>query len=347
MWSLRTRVISTLDAVGVLELAMAARKYVRVPFLPIVTYHRLGNPQRDAAELDGNVVDSTVESFERHVALLMRRFTLLGIEDLRRYFTERRPLPKNAALITFDDGYKACYDRALPVLRRAGAKAVFFISTGHISDRKVFWWDRVNYLVKRSTKERIEVEYPTHRVYDLSGDRSKVIDQMLDVIKETYALDVERYIRELGDKLGVPWTDAEERRIADEVLMTWDQIRELRKAGMDVESHTCTHRVLKTLPLDEVKKELVDSRKVLEEQLGEAIHSVAYPVTLDDEKRTQILGAVREAGYDLGFSTSRGVGGLGANANPLDIQRFWVDPNFPLSYFRATVAVPHLTYRRR
>jgi peptidoglycan/xylan/chitin deacetylase (PgdA/CDA1 family) len=344
---LRTKVISVLDAVGVLELAMAARKFIPVPYLPIVTYHRLGDPKRDAPELDENVVDSTKESFEQHVELLMRRFKLIDIEDLHLYFKERKPLPRNPALITFDDGYKACHDVALPILKRAGAKAVFFISTGHMSDRKVFWWDRVNYLVKRSTKKRIEVDYPKHKVYDLAQNRSKSIDEMLDVIKETYALDLERYLQTLSDALGVPWTAEEERRIANDILMTWDQVRELRAAGMDVQSHTQTHRVLKTLPMEQVREELVGSRRVLEEQLDEPIRSVAYPVTLDDTNRDGILAATKDAGYDLGFSTSRGVGGLGPKANPLDIQRFWVDPNFSLSYFRATVALPILTYRRR
>ena len=248
MWSLRTRVISVLDAVGALELAMAARKFVRVPFLPIVTYHRLGVPSKAARDLDETVVDATKEGFERQVALFMRRFTLLGVEDLRRHFQEQRPLPKNAALITFDDGYRECLDIALPILKRAGAKAIFFISTDHTTDRKAFWWDRTNYLIKRSTRTRAELDYPTHAVYDLSGDRSKVVQQILDVIKETYALDVERYLQALGAALGVPWGPEDDRRIADEVLMTWDEVRAMRRAGMDVQSHTRTHRVLTTLP---------------------------------------------------------------------------------------------------
>jgi len=347
MWSLRTRVISVLDAVGALEVAMVARKLVRVPYLPIVTYHRLGVPSKAARDLDETVVDATKEGFERQVALFMRHFTLLGVEDLRLHFLERRPLPKNAALITFDDGYRECLDVALPILKRAGAKAVFFISTDHTTDRKAFWWDRTNYLIKRSTRTRAELDYPTHAVYDIRGDRSKVVQQILDVIKETYALDVERYLQALGAALGVPWGPEDDRRIADQVLMTWDEVREMRRAGMDVQSHTRTHRVLTTLPPDEVREELVGSRKVLEEQLDEPIRAVAYPVSLSVAKHPAIAEAVTRAGYDIGFSTSADVGRLGPKTSPLDIQRIWVDPDMSHSYFRAALAVPHLTYRRR
>ncbi len=346
-WSLRTRLISVLDGAGVLELAMAARKFVRLPYLPIVTYHRLGVPKQNAADLDETVVDATKEGFERQVELLMRRFTLLSIEDLRLHFLDRKPLPKNPALITFDDGYRECHDIALPVLQRAGGKAVFFISTDHIEDRKTFWWDRANYLVKRSKKTRIEIDYPAHIVHDLSGDRTKVVQQILDVIKETYALDIERYLNTLSVALDVPWGPAEEKRITDEALMTWDQVRAMRRAGMDVESHTRTHRVLQTLPPEDLREELEGSRRILEAQLDEPVRAIAYPVSLSPGEHDTIFTAVRTAGYDLGFSTSQGLGPLGAKTNPLDIQRIWVDPNLSHSYFRAAVAVPHLTYRRR
>ena len=346
-WSLRTRLISVLDRMGALELAMAARKFVRLPYLPIVTYHRLGVPKINARDLDETVVDATKEGFEEQVALFMKRFTLLGIEDLRLHFLERRPLPKNPALITFDDGYRECHDIALPVLKRAGAKAVFFISTDHITDRKAFWWDRTNYLVKRSTRSRVEIDYPSHAVFDLNGDRTKVVQQILDIIKETYALDVERFLQTLSTALGVPWGPEDDRRITDECLMTWDQVRAMRSAGMDIQSHTRTHRVLQTLTPEDLHEELGGSRKILEEKLDEPIRAIAYPVSLSPGEHETIFSAVRSAGYDLGFSTSCGLGPLGAKTNPLDIQRIWVDPNLSHSYFRAAVAVPHLTYRRR
>ena len=277
----------------------------------------------------------------------MRRFTLLDTEDLRLHFQEKRPLPKNPAVITFDDGYRECHDIALPVLKKAGAKAIFFISTDHVTNRKAFWWDRTNYLVKRSKKTRIEIDYPTRAVFDLSGDRSKVVTRLLDIIKETFALDIERYLQTLSAALDVPWGPEDDRRITDEALMTWDQVREMRRAGMDIQSHTRTHRVLQTLTPEDLREELVGSKRILEEQLGEPIRAIAYPVSLSPGEHDDIFGAVRSAGYELGFSTSQGLGPLGAKTNPLDIQRIWVDPNLSHSYFRAAVAVPHLTYRRR
>ena len=60
--------------------------------------------------------------------------------------------------------------------------------------------------------------------------------------------------------------------------MTWDDVRALAGAGMDIESHTRTHRVLDTLDRDQLRDELVGSRRDLEAQLGRPIRAIAYPV---------------------------------------------------------------------
>lgn len=59
--------------------------------------------------------------------------------------------------------------------------------------------------------------------------------------------------------------------------MSWDQLRELDKAGMNIESHTETHANLTKVDEQKVRQELAGSKKTLEEKLGHAISMVAYP----------------------------------------------------------------------
>lgn len=345
--ALRSRLIDALDRAGVVEVALRARRYVRMPLFPVVTYHRVGDPRRVAADIDEGVVDVTEEGFARQLALLARHFTLVGVDDVRRQLAHGVPLPKNAAMITFDDGYRECKDVVVPMLRRYGAKAVFFISTDHTTNRRVFWWDRVAWLVKRSKKARAEVTYPAPASYDLSGDRGRVIGRMLDVVKETHALDVERYLEELGRALDVAWTREVESELAERLLLTWDELRELRRAGMDVQSHTRTHRVLQTLTPEDLREELAGSRRVLEAELGEEVRAIAYPVGFPVVDKPDIARAIYEAGYELGFSSTGGTARLGSGFDPLDIQRLWADPDFSHAYFRTSLAFPRLTTFRR
>lgn len=77
--------------------------------------------------------------------------------------------------------------------------------------------------------------------------------------------------------------------------MTWDQVRELRDAGMTIGSHSRTHRVLSNLRdrrlLDD---EVAGSRRVLESELQAPVAFFAYPF---GAQAPRVVAAVRDAGY--------------------------------------------------
>jgi peptidoglycan/xylan/chitin deacetylase (PgdA/CDA1 family) len=66
-------------------------------------------------------------------------------------------------------------------------------------------------------------------------------------------------------------------RIGDEAMMSWDQLREMSKRGMSIESHTASHPLLSTLSRDETRDELAVSRKVLERELGTHVKYISLP----------------------------------------------------------------------
>src|SRR5258708_7176727 len=146
--SKRQRVASLLHQTGLLRAALALRSSVSTPWLSVLTYHRFPDPSGDDSFDDG-VVDVTPEGFDRQLACLKKHFTLVGIDELCA-FASGEDIPPNSVAITFDDGYLDNYLQALPILRRHDAKAIFFLSTAYISERRMYWWDRVAYIVKRS-----------------------------------------------------------------------------------------------------------------------------------------------------------------------------------------------------
>jgi peptidoglycan/xylan/chitin deacetylase (PgdA/CDA1 family) len=54
-------------------------------------------------------------------------------------------------------------------------------------------------------------------------------------------------------------------------------IREIHQMGMEIGSHSCTHRHLSRLNTDEMMKELTESKAILEDILGFEVKSVAFP----------------------------------------------------------------------
>ncbi len=65
--------------------------------------------------------------------------------------------------------------------------------------------------------------------------------------------------------------------IGGEHHMAPGQLLELRRAGMSIQSHGKSHRYLSDLPAAELEKELEDSKRELEQVLGETVTGLALP----------------------------------------------------------------------
>jgi peptidoglycan/xylan/chitin deacetylase (PgdA/CDA1 family) len=74
----------------------------------------------------------------------------------------------------------------------------------------------------------------------------------------------------------------------------WDQVAELRRAGLEIGSHSHTHRELDCLGPAQLYHETAVSRRVLEERLAEPVSSFAYPYGYHSRA---VRRAVRGAGY--------------------------------------------------
>jgi peptidoglycan/xylan/chitin deacetylase (PgdA/CDA1 family) len=339
----RLIVATLMDKVGVTGTLLALRRVVGCPWLPVVTFHRVLDPSKQGPYMfDEGVVDSAPDEFERHVKTISRYFTPVGIDDVARSL-DGTALPKNPILVTFDDGYKDNIEVAFPILKRHNVKAVFFIATRYLTQRRMFWWDRINYILKRSTRDRIKLSYPTEIELPLvtAQDRASAIRSVLRIVKSHVGLDLEQFLVELAISADVTWNDDIDRDLAETALMTWDQVRELRRAGMDIQSHTRTHRVLQTLDAAQLRYELAGSKQDLEHELDEPISSISYPVGHRLEERDDVRTALVDAGYSLGFTNATGTHRT-RRTDPYDVSRIGLDFGTPEALFRARLAAPFL-----
>ena len=92
--------------------------------------------------------------------------------------------------------------------------------------------------------------------------------------------------------------------------MTWEQLKEMEANGITIESHTLTHPKLEELPDDEIRNELLNSKNMLEEQLGHPIEFLAYPT---GTYNLHIAGIAQDLGYKGAFTIKYGVVDKGSN----------------------------------
>ena len=159
--------------------------------------------------------------------MLKRYFTLVDTRDLDAWRAGGE-LPPNPAMITFDDGYRDNHDVVLPILKRHDAKAVFFIATSYVADRRLYWWEHINHVIADSTAGPADPGAGRrgaagagpgagHRRRS-GGRRCKVL---LKLVKAEPGLDMDRFLDELYRAAGLTFDRDDElapgRRDADEL----------------------------------------------------------------------------------------------------------------------------------
>ena len=115
--------------------------------------------------------------------------------------------------------------------------------------------------------------------------------------------------------------------------LTWSEVRELSRAGVLFGSHTVTHPVLKEVNHDQLEAELRDSKSTIENELGFAIDSFAYPYAYPQHQREfvqRLRSVLVDAGYQNGVSTI--IGSTHGIEDRFCLKRLpansWDDPTF-------------------
>jgi peptidoglycan/xylan/chitin deacetylase (PgdA/CDA1 family) len=118
--------------------------------------------------------------------------------------------------------------------------------------------------------------------------------------------------------------------------LTWSQVRELNGHGVDFGSHTVNHPQLADVEPKQADYELRESKLTLEDRLGCAVDSFAYPYAFPVTNRlfkTSLHSVLENCGYRNGVTTI--VGTADARDDVFFMKRLPVNSHDDLRFFRA------------
>lgn len=210
-------------------------------------------------------------------------------------------LPARAAAITFDDGYADNATNALPILKRHGMRATFFVATSFLDGGRM-WNDTLIEALRVCQADSLDLSEEGFGCLKLGSiaDRQVAIKSMLGRVK---------YLDPDKRNEVVAWVQRRANVVLpDDMMMTSSQVIELRDAGMQIGAHTLTHPILTSLSDDEALAEIKASKVALETLLCEPVSLFAYP---NGKPGKDYLGKhvemVRRAGFSAAVSTAVGV----------------------------------------
>ncbi len=265
----------------------------------VLMYHKV-LPDRLADDCPHRklVIRETV--FAGQVAWLAKHTRVVTLREAVRTLGSERDTGRPTVCLTFDDGYRDNAEIAAPLLEGAGLEATFFVTTGFI-DGKPLWFDTAAWAHRRLGGNAIA------GLADL-GEEDLELPRFLDHLK---LLSPDRRAAVLAE------LDRRAPPLPDDLIydaMSPEQIAALSNAGHEIASHGVTHAMLPELPQGEFMAELSGSADRIREWTGQTPVGFCYP---NGNSSEAVEAATASAGYEYACSTTRGVNRPGQNLRRL------------------------------
>ncbi len=263
-----------------------------------------------------SVFGVTPEQFERDAKLLSKTSRVVGPETLLEWIERQVPPAAPSVVITFDDGLQEQFELALPILRRLGLPAVFFVNTSPRAESRVSSVHKLHLLrsqvappafadLLKAQARRLKIDLAepddgrgaeSHYRYD-SPDIAR-IKYLLNFLLEP---EERRHLAEACFEAVFPGQEAD---LSQRLYMSPDQLKSLAAEGM-TGSHSHHHLPLGRLSEASIRGEIRSSLDLLEQWTGKRPVAMSYPYGSPEACTDQVGRIAREEGVRFAFTMER------------------------------------------
>ena len=241
--------------------------------------------------------------FEQQMRYLAGHYRVVSIRDLVSHL-EDDTSPEMLVGITFDDGYADNYHNALPILRRYNLPATIFLTTGSIDSGEPLWFEALAEAVKKTPHEFIDIEFDVAQRLWLrtQSERLQANGKIFAELRKLNDGERNRRLAELLRRLGLAGKSSRRHK-----MLTWEQVRLMRKQAITFGGHTVTHPFLSRLTDSQLAWEVSECKRRIEDELQEAVSYFAYPNGRECDFHRPAKDALDAAGYQAAMTTIWGM----------------------------------------
>ncbi|NIR28429.1 MAG: polysaccharide deacetylase family protein [Gammaproteobacteria bacterium] len=214
------------------------------------------------------------DEFEKDLLYFKEHCYVASHEELLAHQSEKKSLPRRTAVLTFDDGYRECYEVVRPLLLKYRMPCTFFVCANMVDNKSLMFRNKVSLCIDATDKQSaMERHQSIEKFNERFGLRLRGRDSLREwLLGLTY-----RDTKRVGAACEVLGVDTEAYLRGKRPYMTRDEIVQLWRDGFTIGAHTCNHPELWLLPWLEAVREIVESCATVVDITGQEAVPFAIP----------------------------------------------------------------------
>ena len=272
--------------------------------------------------------------FLKQMRFLKKNCNVISINELEKYKKEKK-IEKNTVIITFDDGFENNFKVAVPILKKLNLPCIFYISTGMIGKKNMFWVDKIEDIINRTKRKYIDLKLEKNFRFSLKSklEKIKAVKKIKKYCKSISALKKDILINNLSI---ISKIKPSNRYSKNYRVMNWKQLKLIAKNDLfEIGGHSFNHDILTRLPVSKMKRNIKKSIAPLEKKLNIKIKHYSYPEGQSSDYNNNIKKYLRSLGVKICPTAIHGIATL--DDDNFEIKRIMVGINgqkFPFNNFR-------------
>jgi peptidoglycan/xylan/chitin deacetylase (PgdA/CDA1 family) len=257
-----------------------------------------------------------VKEFEKEVRYLRRHFQIVSMDEIVAALEMGKFFARPSVSITFDDGFLDNYSLAYPILKKSGVPATIYLTTGLIGTTSRPWPGEIELALLETGKDAVAVP----RLLDgekiplrTKQEREKANILIAEALKLRPDAERREIMAELLEALDFPLVRPGKRY--PRAMLNWSEVREMAGNGITIGSHTHTHPILTRLPPQEAKREIEQSKALIERHVAIEVRHFAIPNGKESDFSEELREYCRELGFRSVSSTIYGKNGASTSSS--------------------------------
>lgn len=211
--------------------------------------------------------------FQDDLDHLLKHLRPVTVDEVAGAVVSGRPLPRNAFLLTFDDGFRQVYDTIAPILLGKGVPAVFFVNPAFLDNRLLFYRCKISLVIEAILMQQNKpgLLQAIAAVLQVGGGREELIRAIRNIDNTN---------RDLLDRLGALLELSYEDYLRQvRPFMTGDQVKELSDKGFVIGAHSWDHPYYGLIPPAEQQRQTLESMRFVQQHYAPPYTLFSFPHT--------------------------------------------------------------------